>query len=208
MTIRMSATVGGFLATASNPWSVTLQFLATVDLTSTELLAAANDIMTALAADSTFKSGLGTNRNVQSVRLAMHNPSTGPETSAAVSTGSPVAGTATASLAVPQAACVATLRTQTPGRSYRGRIYWPLLTSTVDGTVSSGNKTTINNAVQALVADIETQVALNGSNLAWVVWSRALGIGTPITGVSIGSRCDTQRRRNDGPDTYTNFPVT
>jgi len=164
--------------------------------------------MTALASSTAFKAGLSTNRNVQSIRLAVHNPSTGVETSAATSTASAVSGTATAAAIPPQCAVVLTLRTATPGRSHRGRVYWPPKSAASDGSVAGADKTLYAAALNALVDQIEIAVAAVGSNLAWVVWSRTLGIGTAVSQISIGSRGDTQRRRNDGPDTYTNFTVT
>lgn len=206
--VRMTATLLGGMSGTALPWSCTLQFGATTALDSATLLTVANNIMADLAGSTTFKSGFMNTRTVQAVRLAVHNPDTGPETAAATSTAASVAGTVAGTSPPPQVAAVLTLRTATPGRSFRGRVYFPSLATDQNGSVAGAQATALNAALQALVGFIETRSAAAGANLAWYVWSRVRGAGTPIVQVSVGSRVDTQRRRDTAIETYTNFPVT
>ena len=208
MAIRLHATILGGLNGAALPWSINVQFGATADLDSAALLAIANLVMGDINGSATIKAGFMTARRITGIRLAMHNPDTGPETSAATSSATAVAGSVTGTPPPPQVAVVATLRTATPGRSFRGRVYLPAQVVAQDGVVASGQQTSLNAALQGIVDSIETRCAAAGSNLAWYVWSPTRGAGASITQVSIGSQCDTQRRRDRALETYANFPVT
>lgn len=208
MAIRLHATIIGGLNGTALPWSINVQFGATANLDSAALLAVANLVMADINASATIKAGFMTARRITAVRLAMHNPDTGPETSAATSSATAVAGTVTGTPPPPQVAVVVTLRSATPGRSFRGRVYLPAQVVAQDGVVASGQQTSLNAALQGIVDAIETRCAAAGSNLAWYVWSPTRGAGAAITQVSVGSQCDTQRRRDRAVETYTNFPVT
>jgi len=208
MAIRLHATIIGGLNGTALPWTCNLQFGASASLDSSTLLTVANNVMADISASATIKAGFMTSRRISAVRLAMHSPDTGPETSAATSTAAAVAGTVTGTPPPPQVAVVATLRTATPGRSFRGRVYLPAQVIAQDGVVASGQQTSLNAALQAIVDSIEARCTAAGSNLAWYVWSPTRGAGTAITQVSIGSQCDTQRRRDDVVESYANFPVT
>jgi hypothetical protein len=206
--IRLHATVIGGLNGTALPWSINLQFGATANLDSAALLAVANLVMSDINASTPAKAGFMTARRITAVRLAMHNPDTGPETSAATSSATAVAGTVTGTPPPPQVAVVVTLRTATPGRSFRGRVYMPAQVIAQDGVVAGAQMTALNAALQAIVDAIEIRCAAAGSNLAWYVWSPTRGAGAAITQVSVGSQCDTQRRRDRAVESYTNFPVT
>jgi hypothetical protein len=190
------------------PATVNFQFGLTADVSSSNLLAAANAIMTALGSSTAFKASMGPTTRLDAIRLAVHNPNTGPETSAATSTGSPVVASTTGTQPPPQVCIVASLRTPTPGRSFRGRLYWPPTGVTGAGTISTAQAAAVNAGVQAFAQQVAIALAAVGSNTTWWVWSPTRGAGTAITQVSVGVRADTQRRRNDSLDTYQNFPVT
>jgi hypothetical protein len=208
MAIRLHATVIGGLNGAALPWTINLQFGATANLDSGALLAVANLVMADINASATIKAGFMTARRITAIRLAMHNPDSGPETSAATSSAAAVAGTVTGTPPPPQVAVVVTLRSATPGRSFRGRVYLPAQVIAQDGVVASGQQTSLNAALQGIVDAIEVRCAAAGSNLAWYVWSPTRSAGAAITQVSVGSQCDTQRRRDRAIETYANFPVT
>nr|CRY97256.1 hypothetical protein [uncultured prokaryote] len=213
MAVRCHVTIGGAIADTSTPslnWSVNYQFGATTALGSADATTMADAVLTDIAADSDVLAGLGTHNQYGYVRVAFHDPDSGPETSVGLSTGSPVNGsTATTSPPPPQVCAVATLRTGIPGRSFRGRLYWP---ATAFGVQANGimatASTKLSPAVQGIAQYCAVEAADLGSNLAWYVWSPTKKVGTPVTVVSVGARCDTQRRRNEADDTYTNFPVT
>jgi len=191
------------------PATCNFQFGLTGDMTSAECLTAGNALMTALASSTAFKASMGPTTRLDKVRLAVHNPDTGPETAAAESTATAVASTQTGTQGPPQSAIVATLRSATPGRSYRGRLYWPPGNSMPSsGEISSTVQTAINAGVQAFAQQVALAVAGVGPSTAWYIWSPTLGAGTAVSTVSVGTRIDTQRRRNSGLDTYLNFPVT
>lgn len=190
------------------PATVNFQFGLTADVSSANLLVAANAIMTALASSTPFKLSMGPTTRLDAIRLSVHNPNTGPETSAATSTATPVAATTTGTQPPPQVCIVASLRTATPGRSFRGRLYWPPQAVSGAGTITTTIAGNINAGVQAFAQQVAIALAAVGSNTSWWVWSPTRGAGTVISGVSVGVRADTQRRRNDSLDTYQNFPVT
>lgn len=190
------------------PWTVNYNFASTADLDSAACATVAQTVMTSIAASSSVQAALSEFVSIASVRVAMHHVDTGPETSVGVSTHAAVGGSSAHSCP-PQVSVVATLRTGTPGRSYRGRIYWPAGPFAPDqsGILSLGVGV-LNTAVQDIAQFIEAAALVAGPALVWYVWSPTKGTGAPITEVSVGGRADTQRRRNSGPDTYTNFPVT
>jgi len=118
----------------------------------------------------------------------------------------------TAANKVLQASVVFSLRTAVPGRSYRGRCYWPawnfspsaqllFVTSTLPGYLTAfADLIELINA-QAIVVDPSFAVIL-------VVRSRLLHVSTPVTALAVGDVPDTQRRRRDAVnEQYTVLPV-
>lgn len=104
------------------------------------------------------------------------------------------------------------LITARPGRSYRGRAYWPAwsYTSTAEMLFGSTNQSnwvggwrTLVNLVQ--VAGATTTPSLD---LTLVVRSRLLHVSTDVESYACGSVPDTQRRRRDAiPETYAVLAV-
>jgi len=208
MAVLCTVTVNGTLNNQQMHWSTNFQFGATSALTSAQCITLANDIMTSFGESAPIKAMIDEARSYTGVRVAFRDPDTGPETASGDSSVAPVAGTATIGFPPPQVATVVTLRTGIPGRSFRGRLYIPTLTNTDDGSVPAIDKPVYNAGVQGIAQAISARATLAGTNLAWGVWSRTKHVLTPINEVSVGSRVDTQRRRNVGEDTYTDFPVT
>lgn len=97
---------------------------------------------------------------------------------------------------------VASLRTSTPGRSGRGRMYVPI--SGAQSWVGHGDiPSTICSGVASNLATAGTQInATDGSgvwykSIKWVVASSAKGVTYPILQVICDSKPDTQHRRED-----------
>lgn len=118
--------------------------------------------------------------------------------------GTPVTGTGTASK-TPQDALVLSLRTATPGARGRGRMYWPALGASLNGSfqitspssagAAAGAKTllqAINTAIDGVYSDAAS--ALRG---ALSVRSGTDHVCRNVTSIQVGSILDTQRRRRD-----------
>lgn len=100
---------------------------------------------------------------------------------------------------VPQTALVLSLLTGRPGRSYRGRMYWPACGATIDATTGrlSGPTTAqVAEAYDDLVVELG-MASLSSTSMVPVVFSPTLNVVTPVTQVSVGDVLDTQRRRRD-----------
>ena len=105
-----------------------------------------------------------------------------------------------------QCAVVLSLLTGRPGRSYRGRMYWPaagyaLATSNaqLDSTTTAGIASDASNLITDVGAAAGTDFAMLPS-----VYSARLGTTTYVTSVRVGSVIDTQRRRrNSLQETYS-----
>lgn len=128
------------------------------------------------------------------------------------SSTTPQAGTGT--LVMPlQTAIVASIRTNTPGASGRGRLYWPALAGGLDTT---GRLNSVTHA--AFLADMKAYLAGIRSDLATafptIGFDLAVRSRTTLTTphavrIQAGNVLDTQRRRRDSlPEAYlsTTFP--
>lgn len=99
-----------------------------------------------------------------------------------------------------QATVVTTLRTGKPGRSFRGRTYWPNHPYKPDGTTgligANGATFFADLAGQwgAIVKEA-AQATLSSNNIYWGVFSRARGSINPVTSIAADNRVDIQRRR-------------
>lgn len=121
---------------------------------------------------------------------------------AAESSGTAYTGTSVANQPA-QVARVISLRTGRPGRSYRGRMYWPSLTAVIvpgTGKLDPTNQlATLNNAIKMIkmVRDQANTIVGAGSDIQPVIYSSTLDLVTPVTKVQVGDVLDTQRRRRD-----------
>jgi len=109
-----------------------------------------------------------------------------------------------------QAACVLSIRTNTPGGSGRGRFYWPALAATVDTNGKMGAPT--NAAAVAdfkayllgIRSDLATAFPTIGFDLA--VRSKTTHTTPHAVRVQVGDVLDTQRRRRDAlPEGYSSL---
>lgn len=148
-----------------------------------------------------LKPQVPTTLSLRSIRVTDLESLSGP--SIEYTTGLPLAGTS-AGLALPNGvSMVVRWLTALRGRSFRGRTYHLQLTEGgVDGnTINSGQVTTYTNNYQALLTLINTAIpAMSLCVLSEVSGGlpRANGICTVITGLSIDSTVDSQRRRIPG----------
>lgn len=98
-----------------------------------------------------------------------------------------------------QACVVMSLRTGRPGRSYRGRLYWPALSMTVDATtlrIPAATRNTLATQGAQWLANVAA-AAPGDTPVEPVVVSQTLGINTIIERVEVGDVVDIQRRRRD-----------
>lgn len=112
----------------------------------------------------------------------------------------PLTGT-TGPSASPQQACVASLRTTTPGASGRGRIYWPApgaslgsdmrLLAPTNAQVAADFKTYFSALAGALASSFA------GISFDLAVRSRTTHTTPHVSRIQVGDIMDTQRRRRD-----------
>lgn len=208
MTNRLLVSIGGQLS-AKHSWSINLNYVVDTLPSPSSALSAANAVMTAINGSATIKGMLRTDDTFVNVRMTGYPALTGPASVSATSTNSAVNGTSSIATA-PQVCVVTTLRSSTPGRSFRGRLYLParFTGSQADGSVTGPMAT----AAAAIVNAINDQIiiALAGVSVAasWVVYSKTVPAATPVVSLSVGNMCDTQRRRIEVKESYTNFPLT
>lgn len=111
---------------------------------------------------------------------------------------SPITGSNSASKPF-QTSLVSSLLTGRPGRSYRGRLYWPALAMTI-GTADLRVADTLLATTTAAINTALSQIANIGApenDLALSVVSEKLSVATPVTQISCGDVLDVQRRRRD-----------
>lgn len=107
-----------------------------------------------------------------------------------------IAGTSAGDAPPPESAIVSTWTTGSPGRSFRGRSFWPgYAVLALDGTglLAPGNVTVWTTIMENLTD------AINNAGMALVqhaVYSKTLDVMTPITGTTIRSTPHHQSRRN------------
>ena len=122
--------------------------------------------------------------------------------------GSSSGGVGTGSLRLPlQSAVVASIRTDTPGGSGRGRLYWPALGATLGATgrlatpTPTALMTDFKNYLLGIRTDLATAFPAIGFDLS--VRSKTT-LSTPhAVRLQVGDVVDTQRRRRDAqPESY------
>lgn len=110
----------------------------------------------------------------------------------------PYAGTGSPNK-VYQTAVVCSLRTGRPGRSYRGRIFWPCLSINLDGQtlrIAPTQAQAIANEMAAFLTGVG-EAAPTESGVFPAVVSQTLGTAAAVTSVQVGNVVDIQRRRRD-----------
>lgn len=191
---------GGY---TSNPEVFSTSFCVLVDgapPTQTAIDAYANSCMNYLigvSADAQALRGtMSTNMEIRRVRAYYYSVPNAPASLLGVSTVAGTTGTGTLTLP-PQCSRVVTLLTATPGSSFRGRMYWPkvttgLNTSGVDASVNQGFADAYARSLRTMA---EIAPSTSAGQVAVVSLSKALV--TPVTRIRVGNVIDTQRRRRD-----------
>lgn len=209
MAIRINVRLSGKMgATATEVWSVGLNYGGgAAPLDQAQALAAAGDIRDALAASSgavlgTLKNGVGAQVNLDQVDVYSYGV-TGPAVSHGAVPFSPAIAFTGAPTAPPQTTGCITLQTALPGRSYRGRIYWPQTAPAIDTNFKSSTAKGLGGGFATMNGAIEAELLAYGP---WVlgVYSAVQDVVTPVTTVRAGDVLDTQRRRRDAlAETFT-----
>lgn len=111
-----------------------------------------------------------------------------------------------------QSAVVVSLRTNTPGASGRGRLYWPAIGAQLGGTLrlstptASATVDAFKTYLTAMNSALATAFPLIGFNLA--VRSRTTHTTPHVTSLRVGNVIDTQRRRRDSlPEAYNSVSI-
>lgn len=150
------------------------------------------------ASPNIFLSLLSTAGRIDSVRVEARNAANQLTQAAEVQLTPSKAG-----LGVPnkmfQSCVVFTFLTGRPGRSYKGRMYWPALAATLsaDLRLSQANIDSYASNGAQLLEMIGGAGATDGEFPIPVVVSQTAGTYTPITSVRVGDILDIQRRRRD-----------
>lgn len=118
----------------------------------------------------------------------------------------PQGGTGTPRLPA-QGALVASLRTNTPGASGRGRLYWPAVGASIDTSLRLSSPTTtlfatdMKTYLNAIAGSLASSFPSISFNLA--VRSRQTKTTPHVARIQVGNVFDTQRRRRDNiPEAY------
>lgn len=201
---RLRVQVGGLIGGVS-AWSVTTEYALSGDVASlAQLQTIATALQTALSTSTAFKTGICLDTTCVNPKLLFYPTGSSVATLVAQGTGAAFTGSPVA-IHAPQVAVVASLRTDQAGASRRGRSYLPYRASNVaaTGVVNTAGQTAVANCILALRTQVITAVAAQSLAATWIVWSPKLQSGAPITGVLVGSRCDTIRHRVSGvPEVY------
>lgn len=173
-------------------------------MTQDQITAWATNIATAVNAYTSANplvSLLSSSGSMTTVRCEVRDPATEDLVragEAAIPTG--LSGSATPNKVL-QASVVISLRTAVPGRSYRGRVYWPAWVYTPTGELlfSTGTLPGYLTAYADLVELVNAQAIVVDPSFAviLVVRSRLLHVSTPVTALAVGTVPDIQRRRRD-----------
>lgn len=185
-------------------WSVNPSFYANLDNVVTdydELLAWATAIA-ALNEGDVFPAGLrsllSSAASISSIRTEYRDGNGNLSQAAEYTLPIVAAGTGTASKPF-QTAVVSSLLTGRPGRSRRGRLYWPALAANISSTslrLSTPSASAVGEAVRSFLSAV-TASAPAGKNPQLAVISETLSTATQVTQVAVGDVLDVQRRRRD-----------
>jgi hypothetical protein len=204
---RLRFTVGGQIG-AAQVWSNTLDFSLSGSFSSLAAMQTfVNNVRVTLLGDANFKAGLCADSTMVTLKALLYPSNTGPATLVAEASGTPVPGSAT-SVHAPQVCIVASLRTSSAGRSFRGRTYVPLRSGVISslGVVSSAGQSAVAAYVNSISTAVFAAAAMQSIASAWVVYSPKLGTMTALASIQVGTQCDTIRHRNNNRgEAYTSF---
>lgn len=127
-----------------------------------------------------------------------------------------IGGTGSTNAHPAQSAVVCSLRTNTPGASGRGRLYWPAIGRSIDAATLRMASATVGSMATSF-NDYLSQLG-NAINIGEIgtwgkfqlsVWSRARKDFYVVERLMVGDVIDTQRRRRDAlPENYQTVPYT
>lgn len=196
--VRIQGTMPG-----GEVWSVNLRWAQPGDDLETfeQLSQWASDIGTALVASTTIsplRVAMSAACTINLVRTEF--VATGGELVAAAdfTLPTPLAGSNTPTKPF-QTAIVCSLLTLRPGRSYRGRIYWPALGIAMEAStlrLALGTRTSLLTGFAALF-DLIRDAAPAEDQPNLIVASATAGVNTQVQQIAVGDVLDTQRRRRD-----------
>lgn len=148
------------------------------------------------ALGTNLSAGLSANGSITEVRTYYYASNTGPSTFVATSPVTKI-GSGTANNPLPTS-MVLSLKTPFAGRSFRGRMYWPALSTVVQtgGTFSTSFMSSIATEAANLL-NAMSGAAAGTYDLVPAIVSKTRDLVTPVTQVSVGNVPDTQRRRRD-----------
>lgn len=194
----LGASPGGEVWSINPVFDPTGEFGTSVDQTA---LDAACDAIAALSPGANLLAFCSSALTITGARLEVRQDS--DDSLLAISTqvrSSPLSGSGTP-LRGAQNALVVSLRTNTPGGSGRGRIYWPAVGSSVDNTLRFPSAaaltalTEMRTYLNAMRSALATAFPTIGFDLA--VRSRLTHTTPHVNKVQVGNVPDTQRRRRD-----------
>lgn len=196
--VRINGTLPG-----GEVWSVTPKFMGSpspmteyADLE--EWATLIGDYIISLANADPLIALLSTAGAVTSVRTEYRDANNGLAQAAEYVFSSPKPGAGSPNK-VFQTSVVISLRTGRPGRSYRGRIYWPALAAALNANLRlpEATMTGIMDSAAGLIAEIEGYADQVGSSVRLAVVSQTLGVSTRVQTIQVGDILDIQRRRRD-----------
>lgn len=154
------------------------------------------DLLDVLMDTGALAALLSSSAAINKVRWEYRNGTTLEQAAEWTATPLPGQGTMTK---VFQTSLVFSLLTGRPGRSYRGRIFWPALGATISSSTGRLTGPTIGEAASEMAAFLKDAGRRGGlqPDVDPVVYSTLLDVVTPVTSVSVGNILDTQRRRRD-----------
>lgn len=194
--------IDGTLAQGAERWSTAVAVsdpVVGVPPTPANMAAAAESILQAFAPatgwPSVMKGGISSSGSITRVRVYWYADVGQAASVQGVSVGAPIAGEGTATLP-PQCTVVISLRTGLPGRSQRGRMYWPLAGGAITVAQRSAYVTqTFANSAASMLNAIRTTTQFGGGDV--VIASEKTGQLTKVNAVTADNVVDTQRRRRD-----------
>jgi len=196
--VRINGTLPG-----GEVWSVTPKFTGSPALMTEyadleEWATLIGDYIISLSTSDPLIALLSTAGAITSIRTEYRDANNSLAQAAEYVFASPRAGNGTANK-VFQTSVVISLRTGRPGRSYRGRIYWPALAATLNAQLrlSESTMTGIMDSAAGLIGEIEGYSDQVGSSVRLAVVSQTLGVSTRVQTIQVGDILDIQRRRRD-----------
>lgn len=200
---------GGEVWSVNPTYDPTGEFGSSVD--QTQLDAAATAIA-AISPGAQLLSNMSTLAQITGARVEVRDDNTDALLGISQAVRTPALSGTGSPLMPPQAAIVASLRTNTPGASGRGRLYWPAMGAGITSTgriataTTATNNTSMKTYLLAIRDALATAFPTIGFNLA--IRSRTTKTTPWVVRIQTGDVVDTQRRRRDNlPENYASAPI-